>query len=493
MRPLRALIVSFLMLCLFTSPGTGYAQEDPLPAPAPRPVSLNECVVYGIGNAFDVQLAKLDLYIAQTDLMYEEAVYDTLLYGDMNYSEDRRNRLSVFAGNDDQDNEYSAGLNKTLYTGTEVTAEFSDNRLWDDTAYVTQNPSHTTELLLKAEQPVGVNAFGINDRRKISLTKLAINNAGLNEQDKIEAYIARVEKAYWGMVFERRSFNIYADMLQKAKRLHEVNLKNFNLGIIEKVDLVASESNVALRQTDVLLVVNAYARAKENLKLLMNLEDDVDIMPTKDLKYVCIQKELPDCMKEAFEQRRDYKIAKTDLKIKGLDLKIESNKRWPEIDLTASMAMNGIEKNFGKAFDDLTAEYRPYYYAGLEVSVPIENRQARANYDKAKYRKEKALVNIKDIERTIITEVVNAYRDVVSYEASIVYLKRAVTLQSEKLKEEEKRFSYGRSTTKHIIDYQQDLSRAELEEAIFLLKHEKSKIDLNRYMNAILPKYEELL
>jgi outer membrane protein TolC len=68
-----------------------------------------------------------------------------------------------------------------------------------------------------------------------------------------------------------------------------------------------------------------------------------------------------------------------------------------------------------------------------------------------------------------------------------------VELQSKKLAEEEKRFTYGRSSTKFIIDYQRDLLRAELEEAKFMLDHAQAKIDLARAMNVILDKYEDML
>ena len=100
---------------------------------------------------------------------------------------------------------------------------------------------------------------------------------------------------------------------------------------------------------------------------------------------------------------------------------------------------------------------------------------------------------MKETERTIITEVGNSYNDVLSYQASIEYITKAVVLQSEKLKEEEKRFNYGRSNTKRIIDYQQDLLRAENEEARYLLSHRISQVDLDRSMNTILEKYEDML
>jgi outer membrane protein TolC len=461
--------------------------------PEARYLSLDDCVKYTIHNSFEIRMARLDLYIAQTDLTYEQAVYDTILYGGIGYEEDKRQQISVFSPNDNQINTYSIGLSKTLPTGTELSAEFTDIRQWNNSAFVTLNPSHTSELSLTATQPIWKNAFGNNDRRRISLTKLAIKNVGLEKRDQLEALIAKVTKAYWDMVYAKKSLEIFTDMLKRAKKLHATNERNFKIGLIEKVDLYASESNVSLMETDVLLAENSYNRAEKNLKLIMNLDDDEPIMVRSDLSEPDLDKDLSTCLQESFKNRRDYKIVKRDAKIKGLDLKIKENQQLPELDLTLSMASNGIDPKYSKATNTAFAVNHPDYYAGFEFSMAIENSQARSQYNKAKFEKEKALIGIKEIEREIITDVGNAFRDAQSYEASLVYIKRAAELQAKKLKEEEKRFNYGRSNTKRLIDYQQDLLRAEMEDAVFSLKYLKSRVDLDRAMNTILPRYEELL
>ena len=458
-----------------------------------RLVSREDCVRFAVNNSFEVKLAKLDLYVAETELMYVEAVFDTFLYGGVGWTEDKRQEVSVFAPDKDLLNEYYAGVTKTLPTGTEVTVEAGDTRLWNNTPFVAKNPSHTAELSFEIKQPVGKNGFGYVDRKKITLTKLAIKNADLEMKDRIEALIAEVERSYMDLVFAKRSLDIFTGILEKAKNLYEVDRKNLDIGLREKVDLFSSEANVATREAEVLVAENNYKRAEENLKLMMNMSDEARIAPAEAFSYGYMDKSLPVCLKEAFEKRRDYYMKKRDVEIMGLNLKIKTNEKWPEIDLIASMAMNGCETKFRKAAGKTVVMDNTYYYAGVEFKIPIENRQARSEFDKAGYEKESALVKLKEVERTIITEVGNAFRNVLAYEASLAYMHKAVELQSKKLAEEEKRFSYGRSNTKNIIDYQRDLLRAELEEAKFMLDHARANIDLARAMNVILDKYEDML
>jgi len=492
----RALHLMLIMIFLagqifYAQPAS--AQEELHVFPAPRPVSLVDCVWFAVYNSFEVKLARLDLYIAETGLMYSQAVYDTFLYGGASYIEDKRQQLSVFAPDDSQTNNYSAGVTKTLPTGTELTAELSDEREWTNTIFVSKNPAHNAELLLQFKQPVLKNTFGFVDRTNVSVTKLAIKNADLEMRDRIEALIADVEKAYWDLVFAKRRLEIFDGILEKARNLHETNRKNFDMGLIEKVDFVASEANLSQAEAEVLVVKNNYRRAEENLKLIMNQNAKNRITSAERFNGRYLDRDLPGCLKEAFEKRRDYKIRKRDIKINGLELSMKDNERWPEVDLTGSMSMNGLEGKFEKAMGKTTVVDNVYYYAGIEVSFPFENREAESEYLKAKYEKQSALVKFKQVERRIITEVGNAFRAVIAYENSIGFIKKAAVLESEKLKEEEKRYKYGRSNTKRIIDYQRDLLFAELEEARYLLNHMIAKVDLDRSMNIILGKYEDIL
>jgi outer membrane protein TolC len=459
-------------------------------------VSLDKCVRFAVNNSFEIRLAKLDFYIAETDLMYVEAVFDAFLYGGASHTRDKRQELSVFAPDDDMINEYSAGISKTLPTGTELNLKVEDRRLWNDypgQSYVRANPSHTAQWTLDIIQPVGKNTFGFVDRKTITLTKLAIENADLVMKDEIEGVIARTEKAYWELVLRKMALEIFSDMLEKAEKLHEADEKRFDIGLIERVDLLNSEAIVATSKADVLIAENSRRRAEEDLKLIMNLGEDHSVRPVEKLEARLIERDLAYCLKEAFQKRRDYHEKKRDVDIMGLNLRIKDNMLWPEIDLIGSMAINGVSGKFKTAVGRTTLADNAYYYGGIEFSIPIENREARSEFIKAKYEKEDAIVKLKEVERTIITEVGNAFRDVVVYEASLVYLKKAVELQSEKLEAETKRFKQGRSGTKRVVDYMRDLLLAELDNARFLLKHRKAKVDLDRSMNIILEKYESIL
>jgi len=456
-------------------------------------LSLKECIRIALRNSFEVKKAKLDLYISETNLMYSEAVFDTILYSGASYSEDKRQQLSVFASDDNQTSEYYTGLTKTLPTGTELNTELSSNRVWNNTAFVSRNPSYESELSFNITQPLAKNGLGYIDRSNISLTKLAVKNAGLSEKDSIEEFIVQTEKAYINLVLARKSFEIYEDMLDRAKKLYETDKKNYEVGITEKVDILASEANLSRVKAEYNIAENHYRKTGADLKLLMNVEDDTEIGVAGDPDIKDSYKDLEVCLKDAFRKRRDYLRDKRDVEIKGLDLKIKKNSTWPEIDLNLSMSMNGLEGDFKKSAGKAVVNDNTYYFAGIEFEVSIENRRARSEKKKSEFEKEKALVILKETERTIITEVGNAFNDVEAFKISLAYLKKAVELESEKLNEEEKRFNYGRSNTKRVIDYQRDLLKTELEYVKIVQKHDEAIVDLKRAINVTLAGYEDVL
>lgn len=481
-----------VILLFFAADISSAAAEEGNALPE-RMMPREACVKYAVENSFDVKLARLDLYIAETDILYSEGVFDTLFYVGAGYSEDKLQQSSVFAADDNQSNDYYAGLSKTLPSGTELTAEIGDTRFWSNSAFVSKNPYHNMEFFLDMKQPLGRNMFGFVDRANITLTRLAVKNASLEMQDRVEAFIEKVEIAYLDLVLAEKTLDIYRSILGRAQRLYDNDLKNFDMGLIERVEIYASEANVANLEAELLLAENAYRRSEEILKMLMNLDPEVRIRPAQNDAYRGDSGTLADSIKEAFAGRRDYLAAKRECEIKDLDVRVKENEKWPEVDLTLSMKTNGLEEGFGRAGSKMTGADNTYYYAGIEASVPLENSKARSQHIKKKEEKKRALVRLKEVERSIITEVGNSFGDVKAFEGSLKFILRAVKLQSDKLTEEEKRFSLGRSETKRLIDYQQDLLRAELEEARSLVDRKKAWVALERSTNTLLARYEELI
>ncbi|MGB3081912.1 MAG: hypothetical protein WBB86_02825, partial [Candidatus Omnitrophota bacterium] len=117
-------LITFIVLFAycFTLPAVAETEREESLLEGARILSLEECIIYAVYNSFEAKMAKLDLLIAETELMPAVAVFDTILFGNAGYAEDKRQQVSVFAPDDNQTNTYSVGVTKELPTGTELTA-----------------------------------------------------------------------------------------------------------------------------------------------------------------------------------------------------------------------------------------------------------------------------------------------------------------------------------------------------------------------------------
>jgi outer membrane protein TolC len=489
--------ITILLLLIFTLNGfdiyPAYAEDNQALPEEEISLSLDQCIQFAITNSYEMKLARLDFLIAQTDQLDAESIYDAILQADISYEKDKRQGPSALLPSLKRTNTYSTKATKTLPSGTELTFSLSDTRLWSDSSFVTLSPSHTAEAAVQARQPIGKNAFGFIDRRNIAKTILTILNADLDTKERIEALLAKVDKAYWQWAEAKKSLAIYGDLLERANDLHLANARNYDIGLIERGDLLASQANVLIREKDLLTARNRYRRAEEQIKLLINLDVKEQIHPEDDLEYRTIDFSLENCLIQAFQTRRDYLKAKRDIDIKDIVLETKANARWPEIDLVASFAANGVDREFGRAMNNITTDDNADYFAGIEISIPFGNRKARAEFNKARHNKEKAILSLKSIERSIVTEVGDAFRDYSTYNINLDKLQEAMRLELEKLKEEEKRFQAARSSTKRLIDYQQDYLYAQLALADGLLDLEKARVDLEKALNIVLRKHTGML
>ncbi len=80
-----------------------------------------------------------------------------------------------------------------------------------------------------------------------------------------------------------------------------------------------------------------------------------------------------------------------------------------------------------------------------------------------------------------------------TFSDGVLLMKKSVSLEKEKLSLEENRFNTGRSSTRRVIEYQQDLLRTELIRVALLLDFRISISDLSKVLNITLKKYKEVL
>ncbi|MDD3375282.1 MAG: TolC family protein [Candidatus Omnitrophica bacterium] len=490
--------LSFFILCIlgvfclsaFAQTSIDRIVADSLSLGKPYVLSLDEVSQIALRNNFDIQIARYDAEIAKTKKGEAQSIYDTVLTAEAAYRKDKSAKTSSFSGSRSVTNDYDVGINKKLPTGTTLSLDQTNNRTWTDSSYVTTNPSHDSSLGFTVSQDLGRNFFGIQDRGDIKVTQIDIQNLQYVSLGKIEQSLSDVQIDFWGLVLALDFVKIEKDMLVQAERLYLINKEKLADGLVEQPDFLASEANYKQRVADVWVAENSAKTRMNALKLGLNLTQDMsDIMPANDLILQEQESRIETSLINAFEHRRDYRQALNDVRMRNIKLSMKKNNAWPEINLSASMARNGLGDNFKESIENISREDHPDFLALLKVSVPLENRKAKSQLKKAELEKAQALVALKMTERTIMINVVDQVRLCNTLFAKAKQQKEIAELQSKKLQEQEKIFSYGRSDVDTIIRYQQDALVAEKQASQSLFDYQASLIDLKVQEGVLLQQY----
>jgi len=466
-RLLRFSIIVCAYLCALAPCGSGEEGTTVPSEPFSKilELSLEDALEIGVINNFDIQIAELENRIEDTDLGRTISIYDALLTAEVTYDHEELEKTSTLAGTVAEDYEASAGISKMFPTGTDVTLDYTYARSRSDSAFTQLNPSEESSFTVSFVQPVLKNILGINDRRDIAVTKIEIGNFRSETIDKMEKILSDIEMAYWNLALRQDVTEIRTKLYDKAEDFYKLVEKKEELGSAEKTDLYAARANLKVRNSELILERSLLGSAENRINFLLNNGEGAGNIVVRAAERIDIKAErisLENALKTAFENRRDYRRASSDIRAGELTLAMEENDMWPEVDLEGSFTINGVRRSFASSLEDMTNETNTEYYAGVSFSYPVENNEALADLKKAEYEKAKALVNLKRIEKEILSQIDSRVRSVNAHRVRAADYLKVAELQRLKLEEEEKKYRYGRSDSDRIVRFQDDYLNAEL-------------------------------
>jgi outer membrane protein TolC len=449
-------------------------------------LSIEDVNRLAIDQNLDIKLAKIDAEYAKENIKSAKSVFDILLEAGSSYTDDELASTSAYLGDKSLEAEYNFGISKKLPTGTTIEADLVHSRDYSDSEMVTVNPAHESSLQLTLRQPVGKNFFGLEDRGKVKIATLNYEQINLESLDRIETALANCQMAYWNLVYTYKAMELNNDMLNRAQHLYEIYQDRFDRGIAEEPDLYASEANVGISKITCEVAENRILNASNLLKVYLNVDTQESLKPIDALEAPYADADYIEHLKDAIAKRRDYRAALKNVEAQNVNLVIKKNNLWPEIDLVATYERNGIDREGKKSLENVADEDNSKYYLGVDVSMPLENRSARAQKKQAELLKKKALINLKKLELEIASELDERVRQVNLDAERIRKWEKIVKLQSQKLDSEEEMVKYGRSSSDILVRYQNDLLDAQMSLVGAYLDYRLSRIKLELAKNSIL-------
>jgi len=517
------------IILLFFSPGFISAQEkgtEELNLIEGNRVELplKSVLVLALKNNLQIAFESLGPKVSETGIDREKSVYDPNV--SLQFSKDRDviqvgNILSG-AGKDTvcQENyKLNVDVTKKFVTGTSAELKWDSTDSKTDFLFQTLNPQYRSELNLSLTQPL-LKDFGINVGR--SMIKIANLNFKISQnqfKDRVINILYQIEQYYWNLYFQMKDL----EAREKSLKLAEDLLREFKIkieaGTLAPIEIYQAEAEVAERKQDLIIARDLLKDTEDKLKSSLNFYEkeqywDLTIIPADEPRATVIKEELMGSIKEAFLHRPDYNQAKMDIESRNIMVKYTKNQVLPRVDLFGTIGTMGLggrtnkeamgfmgadDTSVGTSFwsrhwddvaDSMASGDYYNYTIGIKIEFPLGNRFAKSQYSKAKVESARAVTLLKDLENTVINEVREAVRQVYTDLERIKAAKATLRLAEEKLNAEEKKYEVGLSTTHDLLEFQDDLSRAESREAMARADCEKSLANLSRVKGILLEEHD---
>lgn len=315
------------------------------------PLSLNDAIKRALENNNDIEVARDDVRIAETQLRALEGIFDPVFAVTPVY--DRRispQQSSLGGGSVTSTTTWTVdpGVVKQFGKGGgNYFLSFVTDRTNTNNSFSQLNPFYSSNLSLQFTQPLFRNRSIDNNRRQIRIQRKRLDQSDADFRQRTIEVITRVQQAYWELVFALRD---------QQNQLSNLNLSRESLRNIEaqiaagaRAPLERAEvlTEVANRETGLLSAIQAVAIAENNLKVLVFKEPtspewSAQVTPTETPKFDTTPVNLDDALKAARDNRPELRRLRLQSDINNIDVQYFKNQTKPRVDLVGTVALTGL-------------------------------------------------------------------------------------------------------------------------------------------------------
>ena len=480
---------------------SAYRVGNALPPDLGRPLvemTLEGAIERALERNLDIQTARLAPRMQAFSLQAAQAAFAPTLSGTYGYNNSTRQSTSQLDGGARTTTErltFNTSLEQSVpWYGGSLSADFSNSRTETNNAFTTLNPSYNSQLSLNYTQPLLSGRRTDSQRTALQTQQIQGQIADIELDARIANITDQVRLRYWNLRAAIEQIEIQRRALEQAQELLEQNRLRVQLGSMAQIQVIQAESQVAAAEQALLNAEVQWRNAELGLKsVLINGADDPLLnqtinptqLPTLREQAVDIQV----AIEAALRERADLRQQRQQLRVAELELDVTNDSRLPDLNLTASYALQGVGGNQferpelggdpilinqGGYFDGLNsiADFdTPTWSLSMNFSYPIGMRSARAQSERARLQLEQNELAIRSQELAVVTEVTNAGLAVTDTNLQLQAAQRSRELAEESAIATVTRFNAGVATNFEVGEANDDLTAARLSELRALIAH----------------------
>jgi len=438
-------------------------------------LGLSDCLARTLEGNLGLQIQRVDPALREADLRTARAAFEPSLKAAASLADSAERSASIMSTNRSTSRSINAsvGVDGRLPIGTHYTLEFLADKLKSSSTFQTINPYYHVNPRIALTQPLFRGAGPAANRAELLIARINAAVSRIQLEEAAMDAVSRTVEAYYGLYHARARHALAQDALERIRNLLEINRKRYAKGLASSVEVLEAEASEAEHRKGVIAAESAMRDAEDQLKQAANLVDDpllwqarIELLDEPDPPAG--EPSLPDSLQRAFARRPDYRALKQSLTVRDIQIRLARNTRLPTLDLVGSFGLNGLDQSLGKAVDSLGPDYKDWMI-GLRLTVPWGGAE-RARVDQRQWEKVQALLELKQLEQTILLDIRRCLRDLDTQARHEEAARLASDLAAKHYAIQEERYAGGQVSTHDMLDYQNRLAFARQD-------HVKSRID----------------
>jgi len=458
-------------------------------------LSLADCIALALKQNDDIIIASYDPQIAESQVYSAKGEFDPIWQTNALYlrATQSLNQQAIAFGGITSIDQYQTTIDSTiagkLRTGTQYALAYNLSK--EENTFGGFIEEFQTQVTLQLTQPL-LRGFGTkyNTVRIQTARNLKATNE-LQVTASVMGTVAQVVRSYWDVVGAVEALKVAEAAVQNAERILQINTTRREIGTAADIEVLQAKAGVASRQSELITATARVADASDLLKQILNLREGnflskVRIVPldrpSQEIQSQISPQEYDDALQAAMEEatllRPEVKIA--ELGIENADLSAFQARRdaLPQFDLKGSYTQGGRNHFLSGALEATRDADDNAYTYGFTASVPLGNRTARGNAQRAELTKRQAEQQLEKVRNGIMTNVSIAWRNVNANRVLVESNKQTVRLQEANVAAEEERLRLGVTTSWQVLQVQEALTAAQTQELQARIAYEKALTDL---------------
>lgn len=445
-------------------------------------LTLEECIKRALDKNFGLKIQGFDTANAAEALALSQADYDPSFFLSANKSVSQAdNAATTLVGTRTDNLSTRAGVSQKVSTGAIVEVSSSLGRNATNNTFATLNPAYSADLTLSVSQPLLKNAGSTVNRAAINRAKIGVNIANLNYKGRVLQTVKDTESAYHNLVYAREQLKVRLLSLDLAEKLRDENQAKKNTGVATDLDVLQSEVGVETARRNVLLAEQSVRDAEDSLlNLIGQFEFGTTVGEVALPSVAAFNPDFDISYKLARDNQPDYIAALETLKQLEIDVASAKRNRLPSLDLDGAVGYNTRDSSADRAYDRLPDGDGYAWQVGLSLRVPWGMRSEKARYNTARNTLQREETRVKQIEQNLMIQVRSAVRAVETNLESVSISRKATELSERQYELEKARFDAGLSTSRRVLEAQDDLETARVAELQARVNLRNAIAELNR-------------